>query len=149
MAGEPPCPSCLVWALGVGLLLLSASMIVLKNALFTALGSIVLVFIILSLFNVIINKAVYAADGVTVVKPQLKLRWDILLKFMFATMDLATDVLFMQEMYLEPITSDIFWVSAGFFIFSDFLNYESGTYFRTQSATGPLGGHAVRVLLRW
>jgi cathepsin B len=37
-------------------------------------------------------------------------------------------------------------IEAGFFIFSDFLNFKNGTYFRTPSATGPLGGHAVRVL---
>ena len=98
-------------------LLVSASIIALNDELLTVLGSIVIVFTLLALFNVIINRAVYDADG-TLVKPQLKLRWDILLKFMFATMDLATDALFMREMHEDPLTSDIFWVSLGFFIFS-------------------------------
>eukprot|EP00930_Biecheleria_cincta_P049985 TRINITY_DN35176_c0_g1_i1.p1 TRINITY_DN35176_c0_g1~~TRINITY_DN35176_c0_g1_i1.p1 ORF type:complete len:345 (-),score=40.79 TRINITY_DN35176_c0_g1_i1:34-921(-) len=37
-------------------------------------------------------------------------------------------------------------VEAAFFVFSDFHSYRSGTYFRTPSAYGPLGGHAVRIL---
>lgn len=36
-------------------------------------------------------------------------------------------------------------VEAAFFVFSDFHNYRRGTYFRTPSAFGPLGGHAVRI----
>mmetsp|Transcript_20503 Transcript_20503/g.57415 ORF Transcript_20503/g.57415 Transcript_20503/m.57415 type:complete len:731 (+) Transcript_20503:140-2332(+) len=37
-------------------------------------------------------------------------------------------------------------VEVGFFVFSDFLSYRRGTYFRTPGAYGPLGGHAVRLL---
>lgn len=37
-------------------------------------------------------------------------------------------------------------VEVGFFVFSDFHSYENGVYFRTPSAFGPLGGHAVRLL---
>lgn len=37
-------------------------------------------------------------------------------------------------------------VEAAFFVFSDFHSYRNGTYFRTPSAYGPLGGHAVRLI---
>jgi len=37
-------------------------------------------------------------------------------------------------------------VQVGFFVFSDFLRYKRGVYFRTPGAYGPLGGHAVRLL---
>lgn len=37
-------------------------------------------------------------------------------------------------------------VEVGFFVFSDFHSYRRGVYFRTPSAYGPLGGHAVRLL---
>lgn len=37
-------------------------------------------------------------------------------------------------------------IEVAFFVFSDFLTYSNGTYFRTPSATGPQGGHAVRIL---
>eukprot|EP00930_Biecheleria_cincta_P057532 TRINITY_DN43452_c0_g1_i1.p1 TRINITY_DN43452_c0_g1~~TRINITY_DN43452_c0_g1_i1.p1 ORF type:complete len:746 (-),score=151.36 TRINITY_DN43452_c0_g1_i1:64-2250(-) len=37
-------------------------------------------------------------------------------------------------------------VEVAFFVFSDFMNYKRGTYFRTPAAYGPLGGHAVRLL---
>mmetsp|Transcript_118826 Transcript_118826/g.236732 ORF Transcript_118826/g.236732 Transcript_118826/m.236732 type:complete len:543 (+) Transcript_118826:60-1688(+) len=37
-------------------------------------------------------------------------------------------------------------IESSYFVFSDFLTYSNGTYFRTPSATGPLGGHAVKIL---
>lgn len=37
-------------------------------------------------------------------------------------------------------------VEVAFYVFSDFMNYRSGVYFRTPGAYGPLGGHAVRLL---
>jgi len=37
-------------------------------------------------------------------------------------------------------------VQVAFFVFSDFHSYRRGTYFRTRSAYGPLGGHAVRLM---
>merc|ERR1712232_667297 len=37
-------------------------------------------------------------------------------------------------------------IEVGLFIFDDFMNYKNGTYFRTPVASGPLGGHAVRIL---
>eukprot|EP00434_Breviolum_minutum_P023119 symbB.v1.2.020396.t1/scaffold1715.1/size104970/6 len=37
-------------------------------------------------------------------------------------------------------------VEVAFFVFSDFMNYRRGVYFRTPGAYGPLGGHAVRLL---
>ncbi|CAK9115114.1 unnamed protein product [Durusdinium trenchii] len=37
-------------------------------------------------------------------------------------------------------------VEVAFFVFSDFMSYRSGVYFRTPGAYGPLGGHAVRLL---
>merc|ERR1712137_565582 len=37
-------------------------------------------------------------------------------------------------------------IEVSFFVFSDFLTYSNGTYFRTPSASGPQGGHAVRIL---
>jgi hypothetical protein len=109
--------SCVVGVLGAGLILICVAIVVLKNELSTVLGGIVLVFVILALFNVVVNKTVRDVNGI-VVKLKAKLRWDTLLKFMFATMDLATDSLFMLEMHGDPTTLDIFWVSIGFFIFS-------------------------------
>lgn len=37
-------------------------------------------------------------------------------------------------------------IEVAFFVFSDFHSYSNGTYFRTPSAFGPLGGHAVRAI---
>jgi len=37
-------------------------------------------------------------------------------------------------------------IAVSFFVFSDFMNYRNGTYFRTSIASGPLGGHAVKLL---
>lgn len=37
-------------------------------------------------------------------------------------------------------------IEVGFFVFSDFMSYKSGVYFRTPGASGPLGGHAARIL---
>lgn len=37
-------------------------------------------------------------------------------------------------------------VEVAFFVFSDFMSYKRGVYFRTPGAFGPLGGHAVRLL---
>lgn len=37
-------------------------------------------------------------------------------------------------------------VEVAFFVLSDFHSYNNGTYFRTPSAFGPLGGHAVRLI---
>jgi len=37
-------------------------------------------------------------------------------------------------------------IESSYFVFSDFLTYSHGTYFKTPSATGPLGGHAVKIL---
>lgn len=37
-------------------------------------------------------------------------------------------------------------VEVAFFVFSDFHSYRRGTYFRTPSAFGPLGAHAVRLI---
>merc|ERR1711869_167671 len=37
-------------------------------------------------------------------------------------------------------------IEVAFFVFSDFMHYKNGTYFRTAAATGPIGGHAVRIL---
>ena len=34
----------------------------------------------------------------------------------------------------------------GFQVFSDFMTYKNGTYFRTKSAQGPRGGHAVKIV---
>jgi hypothetical protein len=36
----------------------------------------------------------------------------------------------------------------GFEVFSDFSSYKNGTYSRTKSASGPGGGHAVK-LVAW
>lgn len=51
------------------------------------------------------------------------------------------DVLTMQQEILEHGPFE-----AGFFVFSDFYSYKNGTYFRTPSAAGPFGGHAVRLV---
>jgi len=37
-------------------------------------------------------------------------------------------------------------IEAAFFVFSDFMHYRNGTYFRTVAGAGPVGGHAVRML---
>jgi len=37
-------------------------------------------------------------------------------------------------------------LEVAYFVFSDFMSYKSGVYFRTPGAYGPLGGHAVRML---
>ena len=37
-------------------------------------------------------------------------------------------------------------VQVGFQVFSDFMTYRNGTYFRTKSAQGPRGGHAVKLV---
>jgi len=37
-------------------------------------------------------------------------------------------------------------IQVGFFVFSDWMSYKSGTYFRTPSAFGPMGAHAVRLI---
>jgi len=37
-------------------------------------------------------------------------------------------------------------VQVGFQVFSDFMTYKNGTYFRTAGAQGPLGGHAVKLV---
>jgi len=37
-------------------------------------------------------------------------------------------------------------VQVGFQVFSDFMQYHNGTYRRTPSANGPLGGHAVKLV---
>lgn len=37
-------------------------------------------------------------------------------------------------------------IEVSFYVFSDFMTYSKGTYFRTKSASGPQGGHAVRIL---
>lgn len=37
-------------------------------------------------------------------------------------------------------------IQVAFFVYSDFQTYKNGIYFRTPSAKGPLGGHAVRIL---
>lgn len=37
-------------------------------------------------------------------------------------------------------------IESTFWVFSDFASYANGTYSRTLGATGPLGGHAVRIL---
>lgn len=37
-------------------------------------------------------------------------------------------------------------VQVGFQVFSDFMTYHNGTYFRTPSAQGPRGGHAVKIV---
>ena len=37
-------------------------------------------------------------------------------------------------------------VQVGFQVFSDFMTYHNGTYFRTKSAQGPRGGHAVKIV---
>jgi cathepsin B len=37
-------------------------------------------------------------------------------------------------------------VQVGFQVFSDFMTYHNGTYFRTASAQGPRGGHAVKIV---
>tara|TARA_B110001452_G_scaffold50504_1_gene38596 strand:- start:2206 stop:2490 length:285 start_codon:yes stop_codon:yes gene_type:complete len=34
----------------------------------------------------------------------------------------------------------------GFQVFADFMTYRNGTYFRTKSAQGPRGGHAVKLV---
>jgi len=37
-------------------------------------------------------------------------------------------------------------IEVAFFVFSDFLNYKSGTYVLTSAGSGPPAGHAVRIL---
>mmetsp|Transcript_91247 Transcript_91247/g.258406 ORF Transcript_91247/g.258406 Transcript_91247/m.258406 type:complete len:630 (-) Transcript_91247:68-1957(-) len=49
-----------------------------------------------------------------------------------------------QAMQREILTNGP--VEAAFYVFSDFHSYRRGTYFRTPSAVGPLGGHAVRLV---
>jgi cathepsin B len=49
-----------------------------------------------------------------------------------------------EAMQRELMTHGPFEV--GFEVFSDFGSYKNGTYARTQSATGPGGGHAVKLI---
>ena len=37
-------------------------------------------------------------------------------------------------------------IQVGFQVFSDFMTYQNGTYFRTPGAQGPRGGHAVKIV---
>jgi len=37
-------------------------------------------------------------------------------------------------------------IEVAFFVFSDFMHYQSGVYVKSKTAQGPLGGHAVKIL---
>jgi len=37
-------------------------------------------------------------------------------------------------------------IQVAFYVFSDFMTYSNGTYFRTKAATGPQGGHSVKII---
>jgi len=49
-----------------------------------------------------------------------------------------------QAMQLEILTYGP--IQVAFYVFSDFMTYSNGTYFRTPAAAGPVGGHSVKIV---